>query len=189
MLGGTGNVSGRVVASNGQPLGGASVTVDGGSASLTTKTLTSGAGAGNYQLSGLATPGIYTVTFAEDGFQSLTLPVNLSSGGSASALNATLVPIIGSIQGTVTGPPSGGGPVGPLAGVTVKVTDGGPPQSALSTSAPPGNFLIVGLLAGTYSVTFSMPGYCGQTVQQPLTAGQQATVQVALAPPPTGGTC
>jgi hypothetical protein len=189
MVGGTGQVTGRVVGADGQPLGDVTVVVDGGPASLTTRTLTSGAGTGNYQLSGLVTPGIYTVTFSLGGYQSLTLPLNLTSGGPPGALNATLTPVIGSIQGTVSGPPVGGGPIGPLAGVAVLVTDGGPPQSGISTSAPPGGYVVVGLAMGTYSITFSMSGYCGQTIQQPLASGQQVTVNVSLSRPPVGGTC
>ena len=55
MAGGAGQVSGVVSSSSGAPLGGVTVTLNGGATPLTTQTLTAGE-VGSYALSGLVTP-------------------------------------------------------------------------------------------------------------------------------------
>jgi hypothetical protein len=176
MAGGAGQVTGTVTSPAGQSLGGVTVTVAGGAAPVTTQTLTAGR-VGFYELSGLATPGTYTLTFSLAGYQSQTVGVTLGSSGSASAVNVTLPLLSGAISGTVSGPS------GPLTGVAVSMTNGTlPVRSTVSSSSPPGGFSVTGLSPGHWSVTFSLTGFATQTALVNLQPGQGATVIVTLTP-------
>jgi hypothetical protein len=176
LSGGAGDVSGTVSGPNGQPLGGVTVTVNGAAAPVTTQTATAGQ-AGTYLVTGLATPGSYTLTFSLDGYVSQTVPVDLASNGSASGIDVTLAPATGSLAGTV----SDGGGTG-VAGATVTVTDGAAPVTTTTTSSPPGSFEVTGLAPGTYAVTATATGYEPTTVQVTVQAGAQATATVTLTP-------
>jgi hypothetical protein len=176
MAGGAGLVSGTVTSPTGQALGGVTVTVAGGQAPVTTQTLTAGR-VGFYELSGLATPGTYTLTFSLGGFQNETVGVDLTSSGSASNVNVTLPIQSGTISGTVKGPS------GPLTGVAVSMTDGtAPVRSTVSSSSPPGGFTITGLAPGHWSVTFTLTGFAPLTALVDLQPGQAANVPVTLSP-------
>lgn len=173
--GGAGDISGTVTSASGQDLGGATVTVDGGSAPVTTKTLTAGT-VGAYSLSGLSTPGTYTLTFSLTGYQSQTVAVPLASSGSATNVNVKLPLAVGTITGTVT---SSSGT--PLTGVTVSATNGTKVTTTKSTSEPAGGFLLSGLSPGSYSITFSLSGYSDETYLVDLAPGASSTVHAELA--------
>lgn len=175
LSGGAGDISGTVESEGGGALGGVTVTVTGAAKPLATETLTAG-DVGSYELAGLSTPGEYTLTFSLSGYTSVTIPVDLSSGASATGVDATLMPENGSIDGTVEA--SGAG----VAGATVTVTDGGPPLTTVSTTDPAGGFSLSGVAAGTYSVTASLTGYESETVQVVVVAGQTATPTIDLVP-------
>jgi len=199
LVGGTGTVSGLVSgplvpgAAVGA-LGGVTVTVNGGMAPVTTQTLTAGA-TGTYIVSGLVTPGDYTVTFSRPGYTGQTLPVSLVSSGSASGVNTTLSLAVGVISGTVSCSPcpAGVGPV--LGGVAVAVADGTSADARTTVtsataapsptpSSPSVNFVVTGLATGGYSVTFSLSGFVSQTLFVQLPAGQVVNETVTLAPVP-----
>jgi Carboxypeptidase regulatory-like domain len=176
LQGGAGQVSGTVVGPTGAPLGGVTVTVNGAGAPISTQTLTAGQ-VGTYLLSGLATPGSYTLTFSDAGFTSQTVGVTLASSGSATGVNVTLPQEVGTITGTVSGSGSG-----PLAGVTVSITDGVNVHTTMSSSIPPGGFSVTGLPPASYSVSFSLTGFVTQTAQVRLSPGATASLTVTLAP-------
>jgi hypothetical protein len=177
LVGGAGGISGQVLDQLGHPLGGATVTVNGGAAPISTQTLTAGA-VGTYVISGLATPGNYTVTFSIAGFASQTVPVDLSSSGVANNINGTLALTAGQILGTVTSNAAGNRP---LSGVAVTSTDATTVRTTMSSSSPPGAFAITALPPGTYSVTFSLDGYADQTVLVQLAPGENAVQNIVLA--------
>ena len=172
LVGGAGQVSGTASAPSGAPLGGVTVTVNGNGPS--TETLTGGS-VGSYLLSGLATPGAYTLTFSLAGYVSQTVGVTLASSGSATAVNVTLPLSNGSITGTVSSPSST-----PLVGVAVSVTDGATVRTTTTASTPPGGFALTGLPPETYSVTFSATGYVSQTAEVPLAPGGSPTLNIVL---------
>lgn len=180
LAGGAGDVSGTVDAAGGGPLGGVTVTVTGAAQPVTTQTLTAGQ-VGTYQLTGLSTPGQYTLTFSLTGYVSVTIPVGLASGGSAGGVDATLSPASGSIDGTVTAGGAG------ASGAAITVTDGGPPLTTTTTSDPAGGFSLAGVAPGQYSVTATLAGYEPDTVQVTVTAGQAAQPQLTLTPVSDGG--
>jgi len=175
LSGGAGDITGTVDTAGGSGMGGVTVTVTGASQPLTTQTLTTGA-IGSYELAGLPTPGQYALTFSLNGYSSVTVPVDLASGASASGIDVTLAPANGSIDGTVEA--SGAG----IAGATITVTDGGPPLTTVSTTDPAGGFSISGVAPGTYSVTATLAGYLPDTVQVKIVAGQSATPTLQLVP-------
>ncbi len=175
LSGGAGDVSGIVSAKGGGPLGAVTVTVTGAPSALSTQTLTAGT-VGSYRIAGLPTPGHYTLTYSLAGYTSVTVPVDLGSGASASGVDVTLPPSNGAIDGTVEAAGAG------VAGATVSVTDGGPPLTTVSTTDPSGSFSLSGIAAGTYSVTASLSGYQSETVQVQVVAGETARPTIDLSP-------
>jgi Carboxypeptidase regulatory-like domain len=180
LAGGAGDVSGLVSSATKAPLGGVTVSVAGGAKPVTTQSLTAGT-VGSYELSGLTTPGSYTVTFSLAGYISQTVAVTLTSSGSATNVDATLAVATGTVTGSVT---SAAG--GPLTGATVSVTNGQSTQSTTSSTSPPGGYSIAGLAAGSYSITYSLTGYISTTALVTVTTGQTATQSVTLTPDPAG---
>ena len=175
LSGGAGDISGTVSAAGGGPLGGVTISVSGTPKPVSTQSLTAGQ-VGSYELAGLPTPGQYTLTFTLAGYASVTIPVSLGSGASASGIDATLAPANGSIDGTVEASGTG------VAGATITVTDGGPPLTTTSTTDPAGGFSLSGVAPGTYSVTATLSGYQPDTVQVDVGAGQTATPTLDLVP-------
>lgn len=173
MLEGTGRVSGLVTDASGNPLGGVTVTVTGGAEPLETLTLTTG-DVGAYVLTGLETPGRYTITFSLDGYASQTIGVDLSSGGSADDMDAELTRSTSSIIGTV----SAGGRN--LAGAAITVTDGLTVRSTTSADDPAGGYRFDALPAGRYTVTISLDGYESRTILVALDRGETETVDAVL---------
>lgn len=144
---------------------------------------------GAFALSGLPTPGAFTVTFQKPGFLPATATVVLADNGNETGLSPILRPVTGSVSGLVTeqvqaAPPCGPGEC-PLPGVTVTVTDrnGSEVRTTMSADSPAdmrGRYEIAGLTAGTYSVTFSRAGYSSQTFSLVLADNQQNPLDVAL---------
>jgi len=178
------------------PLPGVTVTVNGGSAPVTTQTLTAGGSTGDYLISGLATPGNYTLTFSGSGYTSETLSVALSAGGSESGANVTLPLSVGVISGTVYS--NANNPPTLLGGVTVTVSNGNPADVRTTVTAPSeshtpepanpeANFAIPALPAGGYSVTFSLSGYTSQTLFINVPAGMVAPQPVVTLQTASGG--
>lgn len=176
MEGGTGTISGQVSA-NGSGLGDVTVTVTGGPSQVSTTSLTAG-DVGSYRLNGLTTPARYTLTFSADGYRSETVSVDLSSNQSASGVDVTLRPSLGSIAGQVVDDTTGD----PLSGVEIAITDGATTKESLSASSPPGEFLVSGLPEGAWSLTFVLDGYVSHTELVVLGPGQDTTITANMSP-------
>jgi hypothetical protein len=157
-------------------LGDATVTVAGGTTSLTTKTITSGSLAGTYIVSGLPTPGNYTVTISAPGHATQTVPIALGSSGLAQGVNATLPSTLAKISGTVAGSDAPGG----LANATITVTDGLTTRTATSATVPTGFYSVVALNPGSYTVTMSAAGYKSKTTLITIAPGVDQILNVTL---------
>jgi hypothetical protein len=173
MVSGTGSVSGKVADVAGAGLGDVTVTVTGSATPIVTKTLTAG-DVGTYTLSGLATPGRYTITFALDGYSPVTKAVTLDDSGVADGVNVTLTRSTGSIAGTVTA----GGKA--TAGAAITVGDGKVDRATTSADTPAGGYRLDSLPAGSYTVTVELSGYKKRTVLVTVKAGDTITVNVDL---------
>ena len=148
MLRGTGEVSGIVRDTGGNPLGGATVTIVGAKTSVAVQTLTADA-VGVYRVTGLPTPGNYSVTVTLDGYLSATRLLELGDRSSAADFDVTLgvetasVSGIASIGGTATG------------GVTITLSDGVLSRTTDSVSTPTaGAYTFPDVPAGVYTLTF-----------------------------------
>jgi hypothetical protein len=179
MSGGAGDINGTVDA-NGLGLGGVKVSVNGGNTSVSAQTLTAG-DVGSYSLSGLATPGRYTLTFSLAGYESQTIEVALGSSGATIVPTLTLRPATGTITGSVSGSS------GPLSGVTVSITNGVTISTTTTSSSPAGGFTFTGLAAGAYSVTFADTGEIDAAVTVILHAGEVTPPIVVIMTPSPGG--
>ncbi len=170
---GDGMISGHVLDGAGA-LGAVTIEATDGTTTISTVSLTDG-DVGSYALRSLATPGRYTLTITREGYTTVSRTISLGEGQSLTSdlvLNAS----IGTISGTVR--TAGGDPLG---GVTVSVTGGETTTqtSSISQGAGAGTWSADSLaVPGTYTITFSKPGYVSQSRLVPLdgtTAGGAVT--------------
>jgi hypothetical protein len=175
---GVGSVSGTLVDSAGNGLGGASVTVGGAPTVMTSTTLTTGA-VGYFSFNALPAPGSYTLTFSLPGHAGATVPIQLSAEGAPPRVRAVLATALGRISGVITGPDGS-----PLPGANVVATDGKQSWKSQATGAGGGlgngGYLLTDLAPGTYTVTASMPGFSQQTALLSVTAGTTASQNLRL---------
>jgi hypothetical protein len=166
---GTGTVGGVLVDSTGKGIGGAVVTVGGAADPPTTTTLTAGV-IGSFSLSGLPSPGQYTLSFTLPGYADATVPVNLLGTAPVAPLKVVMAGALGKITGQVTGPGRAA-----LQGASVVATDGKRTWPVTSTAGsgavPDGGYVIDQLPAGIYTITATSPTGVGRTALVTVTAG------------------
>jgi hypothetical protein len=126
----------------------------------------------------LPTPGNYALTFSRPGYASETVGVALGSKGLARGVDVTLPSALGQIFGHVASAKTGA----KLGGVSVVITDGS--TKVQTTTTPGGYYALAELSAGTYSVTFSLPGYTSETALVQLGPGEGTRQDVSLRPRP-----
>lgn len=173
LLEGTGRVSGVVTDVDGEELGGVTVTVTGAAEPITTTTLTTG-DVGRYVLTGLSTPGRYTITYSLEGYAPVTIGVTLADGGSDDSVDAILLRSTASIVGAVSGP------AGPIAGATVSITDGAEVRTTVTADDPAGGYRFDGLPAGRYTLTVSFAGFRTRTVLVAVEKGETREIDANL---------
>ncbi len=174
MAGGVGTVTGTVEDSDGNPLGGVTVTA-GGATGVTTTTLTAGA-VGTFSLAGLPQGQEITLTFAHPGYLSVSIPVRVGDGDPP---RVTMASAFGRVVGRVT---QGGVP---LVGVTVQATDGLAVHSTTTTSSGEGGtYVLPDLAPGTWTVTVVRDGRVVVTALVEVRRGVESTRNL---PVPAGG--
>jgi hypothetical protein len=175
---GSGVVSGRLADATGVGVGGAAVTVGGMTDPPTTVTLTDGA-VGTFRLTGLPTPGAYTLTFSKDGYADQTVPITLTDDAPLKPLTVTITKSVGSITGSVTDSNGAG-----LAGATVTATDGQKSWPVITTSnagsGGVGSYTVADLPAGVYTVTAADSDGHSQTSIVTVDPGVPVTVNFQL---------
>ncbi len=155
---GNGIIGGVVLEAAG-PLGNVTVEATDGVSTITTVSLTTG-NLGAFTLRYLPTPGTYTVTFSRVGFATESISVPLNDVVTVEDISVRLVPALGTIKGVVR--TSSGAPLG---GATITVSGGGISRStAAASTGLAGAYILDELpIPGTYTVTFSAPGYASET--------------------------
>ncbi|HEU5268931.1 MAG TPA: carboxypeptidase-like regulatory domain-containing protein [Jatrophihabitans sp.] len=175
---GVGSVTGVLTDSDGNRLGGATVTVGGAPTAMNTTTLTTGA-VGYFSVNSLPAPGEYTLTFSLPGYAATTVPIALTADGAPPTVRVTMATALGSITGVITDPDGA-----PRQGATVTATDGRQNWQVQSTGASPGlasgGYLLADLQPGTYTVTVTLPGFGQQTALLTVTAGQTVRQDLQL---------
>ncbi|MPV87297.1 hypothetical protein GB882_01345, partial [Georgenia ruanii] len=181
LRGGAGTVTGKVTGAgaDGGGLGGVTVTAGGAQTSVEATTLTSG-DVGAFTLAGLP-PGPYTLTFSLPGYQSVSVPVDLTHGSPA-PVRVTLRPALGRIDGVVTSGRTG------LVGVEVQATNGRQVWTTTTTTRPatggqparPGYYLFADLPPGTYTVSVAQGGRVVATALVPVSAGKTVPQDLGL---------
>ena len=183
LLGGTGTIAGTATDTTGVPLGGAPVTVSRGEFAATTATLTDSGPtgqAGAFAVTGLPTPGSYTVTVSSPGFISQVVRVDLPSAGSATGIAVALPRATGVVAGSVTAS-SATASSGPVSDVVVELSDGGTPRATASASTPAGAFRFNDVVPGSYTLTFRKKGFATRVVIVNVVADQTVTRNIDLA--------
>lgn len=159
-------LGGRTLSADGsRPLGGVTVTVTDGTqviqtASRTTGDVAGGGGSpGQWEVSGLAIPGTYTVTFSGPALATQTRSVDLDASGTSSAIDALMQPATGALTGTVRQQTAGADEK--VGEVTVEVTSGTTSFTVITATWPRsdrGKYFIDQIPPGSYTVTMSKPG-------------------------------
>lgn len=179
LISGRGTLGGTAVDDDGQPLGGVAVeaSCDGFVGTSATLTTNGPAGAaGSFTITGLPVPSDCTVTFTADGYQTETFSAVFATNGLIGIGPVTMLPDTASIEGTVR---SGGAGTGEI---TVTATDGTRSQTTTSATNPAGRYAFEDLAAGSYTVTFSRPGYATRVVLVTVGEGESAVVDVDVQP-------
>jgi hypothetical protein len=188
---GVGTISGIVTTPDNTPKGGVTVVASDGNITETTVTLSSGKGkgkdrqkVGTYSLAGLPVPGTYTVTFSRSDLESQTRAEALTaSSSSAPHVNAKLRLSSATLRGIVS--QRGNGPVG---NVVVTVNSGTTSYTVTTAtnrgpSTKKGSYEIQGIVPGTYTLSFSLPGVLPISTVINLAAGdvdvQNPTLQTS----------
>ncbi len=145
---------------------------------------------GFYSISGLPTPGTFTVTFQKEGYLLATATASLAENGNETDLSPILQPLTGVVTGVVAQNIARAVACRPLecrlpeAQVTVTDRNGSEVRNTTSASSPPeslGRYEIAGLPAGTYTITFSKTGYLPQTFSATLVDNEpQRVLDVTL---------
>jgi hypothetical protein len=158
---GAGVITG-LVTSDGLPVPGATIDVSDGTTTLSTVSLTEGE-VGSYTVRDLSVPGTYTVTVTADRFAPASQVVVLTDDDPTPSIRLFLTPSVGRISGVVTNSDNE-----PLGGVSVRVAGGETVASSATVSTGDirrGGFEVANLpVPGSYTVTFSRPGYLDQVV-------------------------
>ncbi|WP_420114785.1 carboxypeptidase regulatory-like domain-containing protein [Pseudactinotalea sp.] len=179
MTGGVGTISGHVVDTTGNGVGGVTVVAGGTSVGVSATSLTAG-DVGAFTLTGVQGSATVTLTFTKEGYAPASIPVTLTDGPPGD-VSVTLAPMNGAVQGRVTDGGQG------VVGARVEATDGSTVHSTVSTAtgaAGSGSYLIPELPPGTYAVTVVSDGRVISTAM--VTVLQGTTVRANL-PFPGGG--
>lgn len=170
-----GTVSGvSTDAETGLPLGQVSVRIVNSAGITVASVLTDASGA--YAAEALP-PGVYTVTFAKDGYAAQSLGAIVVSGSTA-VLNSSLAKLAGSVSGTVTD--SGGNPLGDA---TVRIFQNNFIVATVNT-APDGTYSISGLAPGSYVIRTEAEGFTRVLLGAAVLPFETVSVHFMLTPNP-----
>ncbi|WP_052666311.1 carboxypeptidase-like regulatory domain-containing protein [Nitriliruptor alkaliphilus] len=179
---GDGRITGTVVDTSGEPLPNVSISATDGVTTTPTRTLSSGADRGSFELRDLPTPGTYTLTVTAEGYFDHSVTVPLDAEERVLGLQVVLTSGRGSLTGRVTDPEGRG-----LGGVDITIVGADVESQTTSLSADEvGTWFVDDLpVPGTYTVTFARRGMTTQALSVELVPGPAATrsgVDAVLAP-------
>ncbi len=175
-----GRISGTPPGGEPGGLGGISVTAtDEQGQQRSTTTVTRSGQAGSFKLSGLPSPGTYTVTLSGEGFQSQTSAIEFKEGDGRAELNETMVTSTGSVVGSVR---EKGDETHRLVGAGLTLSDGEHVYKTTSTSE---DVDTVELEAGEFSFDGVEPGVYQLTTEYFEFTRSVLTVRVKAGRPPT----
>jgi hypothetical protein len=177
ILGGTGDVSGVVMDSAGNLLGGCAISITHGEFTAETSTLTASDAVGqqgSWSVTALPTPAPYAITANCPGFDGQTVLVLLPSAGSLTGVDMTLPKSSSSVTGVV----SIGGT--PAADVIVELSNGADPRTTATATSPAGAYRFADVAPGSYTLTFRKAGAKTRVVIVDVIADQTIARDVSL---------
>lgn len=166
----TGGLSGRVITTDGTPLGDAVVTVRSDNVVYTATTASSGDALGTWSIAGVAAPASYVVTANASGYAAGVTVIELGGGEKRGDVTLTLARGLGTVRGLVTSRSTG---IGALT-MTAVALDGGAVRTTTTLTDPAfvGRFSFPSLPYGRYSLTLTGTGWLTQTRQIVLENGE-----------------
>lgn len=193
----SGSLSGKVtLSSGGDPAAGVSVVVTDGSQTIQTATQSSGSDLGSWQVSGLALPGTYTVTFTRSDLAAHTLSISLDADGkitpasigpgiTSTGISVSLHPSTAVLYGVVKQKSTDGSGASPIGEATVQLSSGTSTYTVTTASVPDkaaGSYRIEGIPPGTYTVSVSLGGVTPTSAIVTLAAGDVTSYSPKLEP-------
>ncbi len=182
LIGGAGTIIGTARDVNNNRLGGVKVVVTKGAIRAETATLTTGGGptgTGSYSVSNLPVPGLYTVTFSLDGYQSETRQIDLLGATATPPVVDIVLHLASStLNGTVH---VTGGQANLNVGLTVELSDGSTVRTAVTTSTPAGFYSFAGVPEGTYTLRVFGAGVVQRVVRISTVEGVDVTRDITTA--------
>lgn len=173
---GSGQIVGTVTDGSGTMLGGVAVSTSINGQTVTTGTPTTGQ-VGQFTFSNVPMPGTYVITATKDGYGGVTQVIDLKPGVAQTPLKLTLTAGTGTVDGTLVDSTGAG-----IGGATVTV--GGmanPTTTTTLTAGVVGSFHLTGIPStGSFTLTFTMPGYADLTVPVPEGAAAQQPMRVTM---------
>lgn len=165
--------------------GGITVTATNGADTFITSTVsqaTTESPIGSYAFFDIPAPDVYTVTFSGEGLVSQTRSVNVD--GATAGVDATLAASTAVLRGSVSGALTAPGVVPAVTeltgGVSISVTDGATTFLTDVADDPLGQYELVDVAPGTYTVTFDRQGSQPVTQIVSLVAGEVEVLDVVI---------
>ncbi|MDQ2624217.1 MAG: carboxypeptidase-like regulatory domain-containing protein [Actinomycetota bacterium] len=155
-------------------IGGVTVTTTVDGAQVEVGTPTQGQ-VGRFVLDGLATPATYVLSFAKEGFETVTSVVALGPGEAELDLQVSMAGGVGTVAGSVVDTNDN-----PLGGVTVSASGAGGMTTTTLTAGAVGTYVLSGLPQGQeITLTFTHPGYVSVSI--PVRVGEETPPTVTMA--------
>ncbi len=186
LAGASGTIFGSVWGGDGG-VGDVTVTIAGGDTMVATTTGTEKENLGEFLVTGLPTPNVYTVTFEKDGLKPTVVIVELEPGDPP--VEVVVEPEVDVAAAIAAGEAEPGAIFGvvtdtdgeAVAGVTVTITDGENELMAMTSDDPPGRYEVAGFeTAGTFTVTFTAEGFATKRILTDLDIGQQLELNATI---------
>ncbi len=186
LAGSSGTIFGSVWGGDGA-VGDVTVTIAGGDTMVATTTGTEKENLGEFLVTGLPTPNVYTVTFEKDGLKPTVVIVEMEPGDPP--VEVVVEPEVDVAAAIAAGDAEPGAIFGvvsdtdgdPVAGVTVTITDGENELMAMTSDDPPGRYEVAGFeTAGTFTVTFTAEGFATKRILTDLDIGQQLELNTTI---------
>ncbi|MED4452355.1 carboxypeptidase regulatory-like domain-containing protein, partial [Metabacillus fastidiosus] len=175
-----GTLSGQITDSNGNPIAGATVSIQLGTGAGIAIGSTATNSNGTYTITGLA-PGNYIVNASAFNFQTAVSGASISSN-ITTIVNLALAATPGSITGQITNAETGTPIIG--ANIEVRVLDSSGAVISTVLSDQSGKYLVNGLAPGPYTLIISSANFQTTAVSEIVTAGQTTAANISLNPSP-----
>lgn len=172
----TGTVAGKITDISGNPVSGAVCSINTGETSSKETYSDTTGNDGIFNIPGVP-PGTWNLLITASGYQTLTLSITVTSGGTTSVPESE-TQVSPSGKGTVTGTATDAANSLPLQGVSITVTG----ASAPAVSASDGTYTVTDITSGSQTVAAVKTGYVNYSSSVNVVADSTVTHNISMTP-------